>query len=381
MLFGETIGNQELKQRLLALVRDDRTPHALMLFGPQGTGKIALAIAMAQYLACSDRQDNDSCGKCPSCIKFEKLVHPDLHFVFPVVKTGSGSAPPVSDDYTEVWRETLLSDYFLTENQWYEALGAENKQGIINVKESESIIRKLGFKPYESDYRMMIIWLPEKMNQPAANKLLKLIEEPPPRTLILMISEHTDRILPTILSRTQLLHVPPFSDSMIREGLMQLGHADAQLIEDAVSRANGSFSLAQQSLQQDESELAHFENFTNLMRLCYARDIVAINQWVESVSGTGRERQKQLVDYSLRLLRENFMLHLENPQLNYLSRKEAEFSAKFSPFIHEGNIHSLAEGFTLAGNHIEANGNPRIVFMDMAIGIIKLLMQKAPSEG
>ena len=296
-------------------------------------------------------------------------------------KNGSSSAPPVSDDYAEVWRETLLNDYYLTENQWYDALGAENKQGIINVKESESIIRKLGFKPYESDYRMMIMWLPEKMNQSAANKLLKLIEEPPPKTLILMISENTDRILPTILSRTQLLHVAPLSDAMIREGLRQMGHSDDQLIEDAVSRANGNFSTALKSLQQDENELIHFENFTSLMRLSYARDIVAINQWVEKVSVTGRERQKQLVDYSLRLLRENFMLHLENPKLNYLSRKEAEFSARFSPFIHNGNIHSLAETFTLAGNHIEANGNPRIVFMDMAIGIIRLLMQKEPSAG
>ncbi len=381
MLFKETIGQQELKQKLLALVRDDRTPHALMLFGPQGTGKLPLAIAMAQYLACNDRQDDDSCGLCPSCVKFGKLVHPDLHFVVPVLKTGSSSAPPVSDDYAEVWRETLLSNYYLTENQWYEALGAENKQGIINVKESEAIIRKLGFKPYESDYRMMVIWLPEKMNHSAANKLLKLIEEPPPKTLILMVSEYTDRILPTILSRTQLLHVPPLSDSMVREGLAQLGHSDAQLMEDAISRANGNYSTALQTLQQDENELVHFENFTSLMRLCYARDIVAISQWVENVSGLGRERQKQMVDYSLRLLRENFMLHMKNPQLNYLSGKEAEFSSRFSPFIHEENIHALAEGLTLAGNHIEANGNPRIVFMDMAIGIIKLLMQKAPSAG
>ncbi len=381
MLFKEIIGQQELKQKLLGLVRDDRTPHALMLFGPPGTGKLPLAVAMSQYLACNDRQDADSCGKCPSCVKFGKLVHPDLHFVVPVLKTGSSTAPPISDDYAEVWRETLLADFYVTENQWYEALGAENKQGIINVKESESIIRKLAFKPYESDYRMMVIWLPEKMNQPAANKLLKLIEEPPPLTLILMISEHTDRILPTILSRTQLLHVPPLSDSMIREGLMQQGHSDQQLIEDAVSRANGNFSTAQQTLQQDETEMNLFELFTKLMRLCYARDIIAINQWVESVSTLGRERQKQLVDYSLRLLRENFMLHLENSQLNYMSRKEADFSSKFSPFIHEGNIHGLAEGFTLAGNHIEANGNPRIILMDLAIGIIKLLMQKAPVTG
>jgi DNA polymerase-3 subunit delta' len=381
MLFKEIIGQQELKQKLLGLVRDDRTPHALMLFGPPGTGKLPLAIAMAQYMACNDRQDNDSCGTCPSCVKFGKLVHPDLHFVVPVLKTGSSTSPPISDDYAETWRETLLADFYVTENQWYEALGAENKQGIINVKESESIIRKLGFKPYESDYRMVVIWLPEKMNQPAANKLLKLIEEPPALTLILMISEHTDRILPTILSRTQLLHVPPLSDSMIREGLMQKGFSDQQLIEDAVSRSNGNFNTAMQTLRQDESEMNHFELFTGLMRLCYARDIVSINQWVENVSTLGRERQKQLVDYSLHLLRENYMLHLENTQLNYMSRKEAEFSSRFSPFIHGGNIHALAEGFTTAGNHIEANGNPRIVLMDLAIGIIKLLMQKLPVAG
>jgi DNA polymerase-3 subunit delta' len=381
MLFKEIIGQQEIKQKLLALVRDDRTPHALMLFGPPGTGKLPLAIAMAQYLACNDRQETDSCGTCPSCVKFDKLVHPDLHFVVPVMKTGSSAAPPISDDVAKTWRETLLADFYVTENQWYEALGAENKQGIINVKESESIIRKLAFKPYESDYRMMVIWLPEKMNQPAANKLLKLIEEPPALTLILMVSEHTDRILPTILSRTQLMHVPPLSESMIREGLMLQGHTDQQLVEDAVSRSNGNFGAALQGLRQDENEMNYFELFTGLMRLCYARDIVSINQWVESASGLGRERQKQLVDYSLRLLRENFMLHLENSQLNYMSRKEAEFSSRFSPFIHEGNIHALAEGFTLAGNHIEANGNPRIVLMDMAIGIIKLLMQKAPASG
>ena len=379
MLFKEIIGQQEIKQKLLALVRDDRTPHALMLFGPPGTGKLPLAIAMAQYLACKDRQDTDSCGRCSSCVKFAKLVHPDLHFVIPVLKTGSSSAPPISDDYAELWRETLLADFYVTENLWYEALGAENKQGIINVKESESIIRKLGFKPYESDYRMMVIWLPEKMNLSAANKLLKLIEEPPPKTLILLVSEHTDKILPTILSRTQLLHVPPLSASMIRGGLLQQGYSDA-LIEDAVSRANGNFGTALQALRQDENEMNYFELFTSLMRLCYARDIIAINQWVESVSGLGRERQKQLIDYSLRLLRENFMLHLENTQLNYMSRKEAEFSSKFNPFIHEGNIHALAEGFTQAGNHIEANGNPRIIMMDMAIGIIKLLMQKAQAS-
>jgi DNA polymerase III subunit delta' len=379
MLFKEIIGQREVKQKLLSLVQKDRTPHALMLFGPGGTGKLPLAVAMAQYLACTNRQEDDSCGACSSCIKFGKLVHPDLHFVHPVMRTGSMSTPPISDDYAEVWREALLRDSYLTENQWYEALGAENKQGIINVKESETIIRKLGFKPYESEYRMIVIWLPEKMNQSAANKLLKLIEEPPAKTLILMVSEHTDKILPTILSRTQLLHVPPIEDAAIREGLMQIEQSDQQLVEDAVSRANGNFSMALQTLRQDEMELHHFNLFTELMRLCYARNIIEINGWVERVAGAGRERQKQMIDYSLRLLRENFILHLDNESLNYMSAKELAFSTRFSPYIHAGNVHALAEAFTLAGNHIEANGNPRIVLMDLSIGIIKLLMQKAPS--
>jgi DNA polymerase-3 subunit delta' len=224
---------------------------------------------------------------------------------------------------------------------------------------------------------MVVIWLPEKMNQPAANKLLKLIEEPPEKTLILMVSEHTNKILPTILSRTQLFHVPPISGADLREGLMKLGQADQQQIEDAVLRASGNMSTALQTLRQDDVERQHFELFTELMRLSYARDIVQINGWVERVAGMGRERQKQVIDYSLRLLRENFILHMENDSLNYMSAKESEFSRKFSPFIHEGNVHALAEAFTLAGNHIEANGNARIILMDLSIGVIRLLMQKA----
>jgi len=358
------------------MVRDDRTPHALMLFGPGGTGKLALAVAMVQYLACRNRGAGDSCGTCPSCMKFAKLVHPDLHFVVPVLKAGNVTGPPVSDDFIETWRQTLLADNYVTESLWYEAMGAENKQGIINVKESESIIRKLSFKPYESDYKMMVIWLPEKMNLPAANKLLKLIEEPPDKTLILMVSEHTDRIIPTILSRTQLLHVPPLSEAEIREGLKQEGNSDEQLIEDAANRANGNFSLALQTLRQDETESQHFELFTRLMRLSYARNIIEINTWVDQVAAMGRERQKQLIDYSLHLLRENFMLHMEHESLNYMSGKEREFALKFSPFIHSENVFDLVEEFGLAGNHIEANGNPRIILMDLSIRVIRLLMQK-----
>jgi len=378
MLFKEIIGQPEVKARLRNLVLDDRTPHALMLFGPPGAGKLGLAVAMVQFLSCNNRQSEDACGTCPSCLKFNKLVHPDLHFVFPVLKTARVSKDPVSDHFMEEWREAVLSNSYLSENQWYEAIGAENKQGVINKEESLQIIRKLGFKPYESDYRMIVIWLPEKMNLSAANKLLKLIEEPPGKTLILMVSESTDKILPTILSRTQLLHVPPLTLSEIKEAFQQKGGLDPELVEDAIRKSNGNFNTALQALGEDANEMVYFDLFTNLMRLAYARNIIEINDWVAKVAGLGRERQKLLVDYSLRLLRENFMLHMETAELNYMSRRENEFSGKFSPFIHEANIHSLVESFSTAGNHIEANGNPRIILMDLSIRIIRLLMQKAP---
>lgn len=378
MLFKEIIGQQEVKSRLLSLVQDDRTPHALMLFGSPGTGKLALAIAMAQFLSCGDRQSEDACGICPSCLKFSKLVHPDLHFVVPVLKTSKVTKDPVSDHFLEEWREAALSNPYLSENQWYEAIGAENKQGVINKEESLQIIKKLGFKPYESEFRMMVIWLPEKMNLAAANKLLKLIEEPPEKTLILLVSENTDKILPTILSRTQLMHVPPLPESDIKEGLLHQGNQDPQLVDDAIRKANGNYNTAILALGQDENEMFYFDLFTTLMRLAYARSIIEINEWVDQVAGLGRERQKLLVDYSLRLLRENFMLHMDSDDLNYMSRKENDFSQKFSPFIHEGNIHELVGSFGLAGNHIEANGNPRIILMDLSIRVIRLLMQQPP---
>ena len=377
MLFKEIIGQQEVKDRLRNMVVENRVPHALMLFGPHGSGKRSLALAMAQFLACSERQDSDSCGVCPSCVKFSKLVHPDLHFVVPVMTTPRVTKDPSTELFLADWRSAFLDNPYLSENQWYEALGAENKQGNINVRESESIIKKLGFKPYESEYRFIMIWLPERMNQQAANKLLKQLEEPPEKTLILMVSESTERMLATILSRTQLLHVPPLEENLLREGLMKTHGGDPDLMEDAVRRANGNFNIALTTLLKDEQELSFFEQFTRLMRLAYGRNIIEINDWVEGVAGTGRERQKQLLDYSLRLLRENFMLHMEQPALNFMSRKEAEFSGKFNPFIHQGNIHDLVESFSLAGNHIEANGNARIIFMDLSIRVIRLLMVKA----
>lgn len=376
MLFQEVIGQQKAGERLRRMVMEERLPHALMLHGPPGTGKLALALATLQYLSCTDRGQVDACGSCPSCLKFRNLAHPDLHFVFPVVSTGTGGSS-WSDTYMEKWREALGEDPYMPEGEWYERLNAENKQGIINVKESGEILRKLQFKPYESRFRMMLIWLPERMNIQAANKLLKLIEEPPPDTHIIMVSEQTERILLTILSRTQLVHVPPLSEEEIRAGLTGTEGVEEGLAADAARRSGGDLARARSLMRESELDLMYFQLFTTLMRLAYGKDIIKINDWVDEVAGLGRIRQKQLLDYGLRMLRENFILHQQEEKLQYMSRREAEFSSKFSPFIHQSNVFGLSEAFNEAGNHIEANGNARLVLMDLGIKVIMLLRQKS----
>ena len=373
MQFKEILGQEEIKKGLIRTVADQRISHALLFFGPAGSGKLGLAIAFAQYLSCGNRLENDACGTCPSCIKFEKLAHPDLHFIYPVMTTGKITKEPVSDHFIEEWRVSVLNNPYISENQWYEAIGAENKQGIISRNESNNIIRKLGLKSYESEYKTVVIWLPEKMNRSAANSLLKLIEEPPPKTIFLMVSENTGQILPTILSRTQLIRVPPLQGKIIRETLMKRENINPDLVEDALRKANGNYGVVLTMMENDEQELLYFELFTTFMRHCFQRKIIEINDLVDQFAALGRERQKQFISYSLRLVRENFMLNLKKEELSYMSRKEEEFSKKFSSFIHAANVFGIVEELTMAHNHIEANGNPRIIFMDLAVQIIILL--------
>lgn len=372
MFFKEVIGQNSIKQRLIQSVNEQRVSHAQLFAGPAGSGKLALAIAYAQYVACTNRQPNDSCGECPSCKKFKKLIHPDLHFVFPVIKTPKFKEP-VSDNFLDDWRMMIARNPYFNVDQWFGQIGVENAQGLIYSHQSEEIIRKLNLKSYESEYKVMIIWLPEKMHVACANKLLKMIEEPPAKTLFVLITENEEDIISTIRSRCQMITVPPIDPASVEAALSAMPESVGHDIRNVVHLAKGNFNKALDLFQPDEQTLFNLERFKELMRYSYGRKFLDLFKWADQVAGIGREKQKSLLNYFLDILRENFVYNLKNPNLTFMNTSEEEFSKRFSPFINERNILELTEVFELAFAHIGMNGNPRIVFTDVAFKITKLI--------
>ncbi|HZL11509.1 MAG TPA: DNA polymerase III subunit [Prolixibacteraceae bacterium] len=372
MFFKEVIGQDATKQRLIQSVNEERVSHAQLFAGPPGTGKLALAIAYAQYVACTNRQAGDSCGECPSCKKIRKLIHPDLHFVFPVIKTKKFEKP-VSDNFLEDWRMMVGRNPYFSMDQWFSQIGVENAQGLIYSHQSEEIIRKLNLKSYESEYKTMIIWLPEKMHVACANKLLKMIEEPPVKTLFILITENEEDILSTIRSRCQLITIPPIDSVALGKAIQEVPEAEGCDIRNIVHLARGNYGKALELLQPDEQILFNLERFKELMRFSYGRKYSDLFKWVDQVAGIGREKQKSLLNYFLIILRENFMYNLKNRNLSFMSDQEEEFSKRFSPFINERNIVELTEVFETAFAHIGMNGNPRIIFTDVTFKVMKLI--------
>lgn len=374
MKFSEIIGQKSIVDKLIRSVEEERVSHAQLFAGPEGSGKLALAIAFAQYISCEKRSATDSCGICPSCVKYEKLAHPDLHFVYPVFKKG-GQKEPVSTDFIVQWRELLADTAYFNLTTWLNILGVENEQGLIYSSEASEIIKKLSLKTYESDYKSMIIWLPEKMHTATANKLLKLIEEPPDKTLFLLVSEEADLILPTIISRCQFVRVPAIDREDLVLAFSEKMDLPAGKAKDLARAANGNFVRGRSMIAEDENRKENFNQFVKLMRLAWKRDIIALSEWADDTALTGREAQKRFLAFATGQLRENFMLNIgqDKNQLVYLVGEEAEFAKKFNQFINKTNIVPLVNEFTLAHTHISANGNAKIVLLDLALNIVKLI--------
>ncbi|RUT78000.1 ATP-binding protein [Ancylomarina longa] len=372
MQFKDIIGHKSIKKRFIQSVKDNRVSHAQLLIGPTGIGKLPLAIAFAQYVSCLNKGENDSCGICASCQKYQKLIHPDLHFVFPVVK-GKGFTNPVSDNFIASWRNQVLKDAYFDIGDWYRTIGVDNSQGMIYSHESNEIIRKLNLKTYESDYKIMIIWLPEKMHLSCANKLLKMIEEPPVKTLFFMVSEESENIIQTILSRVQLVKVPRIEKEALSQAIRQNFNLSESEIDNLVHLSEGSFRKARIVVQNSEENSFNFENFVAIMRHCYARKVSDIMDWAEEIASIGRERQKSFLNYGVRMIRENFILNLKQSNMVFLSGDEMNFSQRFSPYINEGNVWFISDELSRAYTDIERNANAKIVFLDLGLKLVKLL--------
>lgn len=373
MQFKDIVGHTELKQRLIQAVKDGRISHAQLFVGKEGVGALPLALAYAQYLSCQNPKDDDSCGDCPTCHKFTSLVHPDLHFVLPV---GSKKPKPITDWFIQDWRDAFSQNPYITEQQWYDIIDMENKQGVISVAEAESIITKLNYKAYEGKFKVMIVWLPERMNTQAANKLLKLIEEPPQQTVFLLVSVNKGGLLRTILSRTQQISVPPIDENSIAEALEKKHGISSSVASSAASLSEGSYIDAIHLAQNSNEKQEYFEQFVYLMRQSYANkpdNVLNLLRWAEDMASFGREKQKNFLLYAERMIRENFILNQKVDKAVYLGGEEAVFSAKFSPFINSKNVARLYEEFNLAYLHISSNGSAKMIFTDLALKLMKLI--------
>lgn len=372
MNFSDIIGQEEVKQHLTRLLTENKLPHAIMFCGPKGAGKLPLALAFAQTLLCQHPTDDGACGSCSDCHMSTIWAHPDLHFSFPVYKAKS-TDHPISEDYLPQWREQISrSPYFDTED-WLEDIGAENQQIVIYVQESDNLQKKLALKSSQGGRKVVIIWLPERMNEQTGNKLLKLIEEPPVGTHFLLVSQEPDLVLGTIQSRVQRINMPALSEEVICEAL-QVRHAmspeDAKLLAHI---AQGSYTEALKRMQSDSEQKLFFDLFVQLMRHSYARRIKEMHQWSLVVADLGRERQKRMLKYFQQQLRENYIYNFHQPQINFLGREEENFSTRFAPFINERNVVGIMTELSDAERDISQNVNARMVFFDLALKMIILL--------
>ena len=372
MFFKDVVGQEALKRRLIQSVQDERISHAQLFSGPEGTGKLAMAIAYAQYISCKNRTETDSCGVCPSCHKYSKLAHPDLHFVFPIFNTPK-IKNPVSDDFISEWREMVLKNPYFDLGSWLSFIEADNAQGLIYERESDSIYKKLNLKSFESEFKVMIIWLPEKMHVACSNKLLKLIEEPPNKTLFILITEDEEAVISTIRSRAQLVKFPFIEKEAIQAALLEIEDADWDLISDAVHLANGNFIKAKAYIYPGDDEQFYFQKFQEMMRQAYKREVLEQIQWAEEMAKIGRDKQKAFFAFALRLIREYFVMNMKHSNMVYLNQQEKERGKQFAPFINERNIVAFFNEFELGIKHISMNGNPKIIFLDTALRMVRLI--------
>ena len=382
MKFSEIIGQQHIKNHLMFSAKNGRIPHAQLFIAPEGSGALPIAIAYAQYIICRNTADENEGGK-PSCnLKFDQLQHPDLHFVYPVASNDEVKSNPVSDDFLTTWMDFIKNTPYGSLNDWYEAIGIQKKQGNISVHEAANILKKLSLKSYEGGYKVMIVWMAEKMNTEAANKLLKLLEEPNDKTVFILIAEDEKAILQTILSRCQVLHFNTLSENDIFQGLIEMENCEEADAHSIAKQAQGNYNAALKIRYDVAEEYPFDEWFVSWVRSAFkanknARVVLDLVKWSEEISAIGREKQKQFLNHCMELFRQALLLNYSTPGLVYIQPKAENFKLEnFAPFVNENNILEIFQELEDAIYHIERNGNAKVILTDLSIKLTRLIHKK-----
>lgn len=383
MKFSEVIGQEDARERLLQLVYEDRVPHALMLCGPHGCGKLALALAFASYLLGERNDEGQSLlASADAVANAETMLqtweHPDLHFTFPVIRPSGTSSDHkmVSDDFCKEWRMLLKESVYFSMDRWLSRMKATTQQAQIFEAESDELMRKLSLKSSQGGYKVSVIWLPERMNQICANKLLKLLEEPPLQTVFIMVCAEPEKLLETIRSRVQRIDIRRIDTAAIEQALVSRRGIESYVAHHVARTANGNWLKAIETLDADSENKEFLEMFKVFMRMAYMRNVKELKKWTDTIAGYGREKQRRMMGYFSRLTRENFMYNFRRPELNYMTVEEEEFAKNFARFINEANVIEIEERFAKAQRDIGQNANAKIVFFDLALEMIVLLIKK-----
>jgi DNA polymerase-3 subunit delta' len=375
MQFKEIVGQAAVKQRLIASVTENRVSHAQLFLGPEGSGNLPLAVAYAQYVSCEDRQPDDSCGVCASCRKYQKLAHPDLHFSYPFFAKHKDDT---SLTFIEQWREALLANPYLSLDTWRGYLEAENKQANINIAECHQIIKKLSLKPFESIYKVLILWLPEYLDK-EGNSLLKIIEEPQPNTLFLLVAQNQDQILNTILSRTQLIKIPALEYNDIKNYLTYHHGQTQHAAEEIAYLSNGNMTEALSMINQDSSN--YHQLFIKWLRMCFGNKGSEVISFTDQLAKLGRENQKNFLRYGVSFIRECCLLLAGAGNLVHLPADELETAQKMIGVMNMAQAEAISAELEKAHYHVERNANPKILFLDVSLQIIKILFFKTFPQG